>query len=261
MQSCYYHPDGPDRFRSTPATEGPWGPQTQHGGPPAALLARAVTGLDPQRTVGRFTMELLGPVPVAPVEVQAAVVRPGRTVSMVEATLFDSGRGRACARATAWLFPTTQGGPEAAAPAPSASPADVVTRDLPPAWSGGYLDSIEWRWVKGGFDEAGPGTVWMRPGAQLVAGEPMSPLQRLLTCVDSASGISSVLPLAEWRFLNTELTVHVLREPVGAWVCVDAATSLGGGSVGLATSDVYDEQGLVARSAQALLVARRRAGD
>jgi acyl-CoA thioesterase len=62
---------------------------------------------------------------------------------------------------------------------------------------------------------------------------------------------------AEWGFLNTELTVHVLRPPVGEWLCVDAETSLGRGSVGLATSAVYDEQGLVARSAQALLVSPR----
>ncbi len=254
----YYVLDAPGRFDSTPATAGPWGPHSQHGGPPAALLARAATELDPRRTVGRFTMELLGPVPVGPVAVRAAVVRPGRTVSMVEATLTDVARGRACARATAWLFPTTQDGPGAGdGAAPARSPADLVAADPPAAWSSGYLDSVEWRWVEGGFDEPGPGTVWMRPSVPLVEGERTSPLQRLLTCVDSASGISSVLPLDQWRFLNTELTVHVLREPVGDWVCVDATTTLGGGSVGLATSDVYDEQGLVARSAQALLVTRR----
>ena len=85
----------------------------------------------------------------------------------------------------------------------------------------------------------------------------MSPLQRLLTCVDSASGVSAALDPGAWGFLNTELTVHVLRPPVGDWVCLDAETTLGSGSVGVATSSVYDEQGLVARSAQALLVSRR----
>ena len=61
----------------------------------------------------------------------------------------------------------------------------------------------------------------------------------------------------EWNFLNTELTVHVLRPPAGEWVCLEAETSLGSGSVGVATSRVYDAHGLVARSAQALLVVRR----
>jgi acyl-CoA thioesterase len=75
--------------------------------------------------------------------------------------------------------------------------------------------------------------------------------------VDSASGVSSVLDPRAWGFLNTELTVHVLRRPVGEWLCLDAETTLSTGSVGLATSSVHDEQGLVARSAQALLVVER----
>ena len=98
----------------------------------------------------------------------------------------------------------------------------------------------------------------MRPRVDLVEGEPMSPVQRLMTCVDSASGVSAALDPDVWGFLNTELTVHVLRPPVGDWVCLDAETTLGGGSVGVAASRVYDERGLVARSAQALLVAERR---
>jgi acyl-CoA thioesterase len=51
--------------------------------------------------------------------------------------------------------------------------------------------------------------------------------------------------------------VHVLRPPVGDWICLDAETTLGPGSVGIAASKVYDRRGLVARSAQALLVAKR----
>jgi hypothetical protein len=96
----------------------------------------------------------------------------------------------------------------------------------------------------------------MRPPG-LVEGEPISPVQRLLACVDSASGASASLDMRTWGFLNTELTVHLLRPPVGDWVCLDAETTFGGGAVGLATSDVHDERGLVARSAQALLVQQR----
>jgi hypothetical protein len=96
----------------------------------------------------------------------------------------------------------------------------------------------------------------MRP-PRLLDGEETSPLERLLACVDSASGVSAVLDVREWAFLNTELTVHVLREPVGEWICLEAATTLGPGSVGIASATAYDEQGPVATSAQALLVQRR----
>ena len=254
---AFYLPDGPGRYRSTTSTAGPWGPDAQHGGPPAALLARAVEELAESsgRVVGRFTMELLGPVPVGPVRVSAEVTRPGRSVELCEAVLVDEQRDRPCARAAVWLFPAGEGGPVADLVPLGHSPGDGVHKEPPETWSRGYLDAIEWRWIRGGVGEPGPGLVWMRPSVELVEGEKMSAVQRLLACVDSASGVSAELDLARWRFLNTELTVHVLRPPEGEWVCLDARTTLGPGSIGLATSEVHDARGLVARSAQALFVA------
>ena len=264
MSTSFYVTQGTsDTGRETllpePTTAGPWSPDSQHGGPPAALLARAVESLDTgsPRSVGRLTMELLGPVPVGPLSVSASVVRPGRAVELCEATLYDEERGRPVARASAWRFPLTDDGPRRAATPLGHVPADGEHHDRPTSWFGGYLDAVDWRWVKGAVTEPGPGVVWMRPTVDLVAGESMSPLQRLMACVDSASGVSAELDPAQWAFLNTELTVHVLRPPVGEWVCLDAQTTLSSGSVGMAVSEVYDEQGLVARSAQALLVARR----
>jgi acyl-coenzyme A thioesterase PaaI-like protein len=256
----FYVADGEARFRATESTAGPWGPDSQHGGPPAALLTRAIEALvrpAGDRVVGRLTLELLGPVPVGPLSVRASVVRPGRSVEMCEATAYDEQRSRACARATAWLFPLTTDGPGQASAPPPHTPDDGVPKDPPGSWSRGYLDAVEWRWVVGAVTEPGPAEVWMRPTVDLVAGEAWSPVQRLMACVDSASGVSAALDPATWAFLNTELSVHVLRPPVGEWLCLQAHTTLGSGSVGLATSDVYDERGLVARSAQALLVARR----
>jgi hypothetical protein len=250
--------DGSERFEPLPTTAGPWAPDAQHGGPPAALLARAVERLDEAegRVIGRFTMELWGPVPVAPLITRARVVRPGRSVALAESELYDVTRARIVATARAWLFPASPDGPAGDDQPPGHTAADGVGQPRPEGWHGGYLDAIEWRWIKGGVGESGPGVVWMRP-PDLVDGEPISPVQRLLACVDSASGASASLDLRTWGFLNTELTVHVLRPPVGDWVCLDAVTTFGGGAVGLATSDVYDEDGLVARSAQALLVAPR----
>jgi hypothetical protein len=194
---------------------------------------------------------------VGPLHVEASVVRPGRSVELREATAYDVTRDRPCARATVWMFPGTDTGPGTVPEPPPHAPADGVRKDPPASWSRGYLDAIEWSWIAGSVAEPGPGVVWMRPRVPLVGGEPMSPVQRLLTCIDSASGVSAELDVAQWAFLNTELSVHVLRPPVGEWVCLDARTTLGTGSVAMATSSAYDEHGLVARSAQALLVARR----
>ena len=160
-------------------------------------------------------------------------VRPGRSVCPAEAALRDVALDRPVAQGLGLAFPRTDSGPAAAGPHPTTGPRTVVARTRPEGWSPGYLDAVEWRWITGAVDAAGPGVVWMRPPV-LVEGEPITPLQRLLTCVDSASGVSARSTSATWAFLNTELTVHVLREPVGEWICLDAVTTLGPGSVGVA---------------------------
>ena len=259
--ASYYVPDGSsddgrERFVSTPATAGPWTDRAQHGGPPAALLGRAIEAVtEPGRVVGRFAMDLLGPIPVGPLALAARVVRPGRTVALVEATMDDLESGRTVARAQAWTFPASEEGPvQDLTPLPH-TPADGHHEEPPATWNRvGYMDSIEWRWIEGAVTRPGPGTVWMRPTVPLVPGEEMSGLQRLLTCVDSASGVSAAVDADTWAFLNTELTVHVLRPPVGEWICLVAETSLGPGAVGVAASTAYDASGPVGRSAQALLV-------
>jgi len=256
VRSSFYLANDDGSFRSLPTTGSPWGDDSQHGGPPAALLARAVERLPEAegRVIGRFTVELLGPVPVAPLTVTASVARPGRSVALVEAVLSAD---RPVARAWAWLFPAATTDAGSVGPAPDHSPALGVEHPSPPGWGTGYLESVEWRWIEGAVMQPGPAVVWMRPRVSLVDDEDWSPMQRLMACVDSASGASARLDPREWGFLNTELTVHVLRPPVGDWVCLDAVSTLSSGSVGMATSSVYDEKGLVARSAQALLIARR----
>jgi len=88
MPDALFVPDG-DRFVPTELCRGPWRPDAQHGGPPAALLARSVeraAGDDGMQTV-RLTVELLRPVPLAPLAVVARIARPGRKVQLVEASL------------------------------------------------------------------------------------------------------------------------------------------------------------------------------
>lgn len=250
--------DGLETFDSMPATAGPWSSSAQHGGPPSALLTRALERLPEaaERALARVTVELLGPVPVGPVGTSARVLRPGRTVCLVESELHDLTAGRVVARAVAWLLPRATGLPENAPARLEHSPADGFALDRPGDWLGGYLDAVEWRWISGTLERPGPGVVWMRPPA-LVAGEEITPAQRLMACVDSASGASSCLDVREWSFMNTELTVHLLRPPEGEWVCLDALTTLAGTAVGVCTAAVHDTAGLVARSSQALLVTPR----
>jgi hypothetical protein len=255
-EGSFYLPAGSsDRFEPTPATAGPWSSTAQHGGPPSGLLTRAVEALlEPDRVIGRISIDLLGPVPLGPLSVSTSVVRPGRAVSLLTASLHDETAGRECATARAWVLPRSGAGPAAPAPLPH-GPADGRLLPYVDTWGRGYIDAVEWRFVKGG--DGGPATVWMRSLVPLLPGEPLVGVPLLMTLVDSASGASAVLDPAEWSFLNTDLTVNVLREPVGEWLCLDAETTLTSTAVGLTTSTVYDERGIVARSAQTLLVLPR----
>ena len=119
----------------------------------------------------------------------------------------------------------------------------------------GYHTAMEYKFVRGGFLDPGPALVWMRMRGALVEGEQPSALERLMVVADVGNGVSAVLDWREFLFINTELTVHLLRPPEGEWVAVDAVTHLDG--VGLAESVLWDERGRVGRGAQTLLVRRR----
>jgi acyl-coenzyme A thioesterase PaaI-like protein len=76
---------------ATELARGPWHPGAQHGGAPAALLMRAFEQLDDLGAdvqIARVTYELLRPVPLGELRVDAAIVRPGRRVQLLEASLF-----------------------------------------------------------------------------------------------------------------------------------------------------------------------------
>jgi acyl-coenzyme A thioesterase PaaI-like protein len=248
----FYVPLGDGRFEATGHTVGPWNATDQHGGPPSALLVRALEQVLPaDGWLARVSVDLLGAVPLGTLAVEASVVRPGRSVQLAVATL--SAGGRDVARASAWWHRFGDTSAVASGAAAPPLPDAAVEWD----WPGGYLRAMEWRPVKGGFTEPGPAVYWTRMRHPLVADEEPSPTQRVMVTADSGNGASSALPLADWLFVNTELTVHFLRPPAGEWVCLDAVTTIGPAGGGYATSTLSDLTGEVARGAQALIVRPR----
>jgi hypothetical protein len=252
--TAFYEPLGDDVFRSTEHTVGPWGPDSQHLGPPSALLVRSLQALRP--SLSRVTFEVLGPVPVADLRVSTSVERPGRSVELLSATLSHEGRVVLTARAWHIVGSDTSAvaGGEVAAMAP---PASAVPMEIPDFWSGGYLAAVEWLSVSGGIFTPGDAQVWARPRVAVVEGSEPTPLERLFSVVDSASGVSSRVDIRKWYAINTDLTVHLHRQPVGEWIGMDARTTIGPDGVGLATSTVHDVEGPVGTTAQALFVRER----
>ena len=254
----FYEPRGDNQFRATEHTVGPWDPGFQHGGPPAALLARAIEGTSPSwpATVARISVDILGPIPVSEVLVRSRLLRPGRSVELAEAEL--DAFGRTVMRAQAWRI--RQSDPQLP---PTDSPAHLVPQfpatesPLWPGRKGGYLQAIEWRHVAGSWTDAGPATVWARMRNLVLPDEEPTGLQRVMVIADSGNGVSSMLPMDRWLFINTDLTVHLEAIPSGEWICLDARTRIDRLGFGLATSMLYDRDRLVGHGAQSLYVAPR----
>lgn len=265
--SAFYERAG-ERFAATELTRGPWDGGTQHAGPPAALLGRAIervegVGAGPaERILARITFEILGPVPIGAMRADAQVIRPGRRVDLVEATLSDDDE-RPLIRARAWRLRggavDLPAGIEVRDRPPPPPPADLAPNEtfFPSDFDVGYHTAMEDRFASGSFAEAGPAVAWMRMRHPLVAGEEPSPLQRVLIAADSGNGISAALDFHRWTFVNVDLTVHLSRMPLGEWVCLDAVTVPEPTGVGLTDTVLFDERGPIGLAAQTLLVAER----
>jgi Thioesterase-like superfamily len=276
VPDAFFARDG-DVYAPTELTRGPWDPDSQHAGPPAALIGREIERLDgePGRRVGRITYEILRAVPISPLRVEAWVARPGRSVELVEARLLEAG-GEELVRARAWRLRSaalelperlsSEEGPGLIGSSPSTlrpgfappGPAEAPPGRFPPTGHDtGYHTAMEYRFVRGDFAEPGPAIAWMRMRHPLVAGERPTPLERVLVAADSGNGVSATLDWSRFLFINVDLTVHLNRFPAGEWVCLDAITIPEPNGIGIADTALYDERGPIGRAVQTLLVGER----
>jgi Thioesterase-like superfamily len=264
VQSAFFEPAGNSSFVATAATAGPWSLDAQHGGPPSALAARALERHEPAegQRLGRVTVDILRPVPVAKLTVRTRTVRPGRRVALLEAVLEADGQEVLHARGWRIAIPDGQvpvirgNGDAAPLPEPDANGQQLAAR-LPGAHTAGYLSAIEWRFLDGGFEQPAPGRAWTRPRIPLVAGEDASPMCRALLVADSGSGVSAVLDPDRFLFINVDLTVVLPRDPVGEWLLLEAATTTGTQGTGLAETALSDRFGRCGTALQTLLLASR----
>ena len=262
---AFYVRDG-SAFAATELTRGPWDRDSQHAGPPCALLGRALDlagKLEPAQLV-RVTYEILRPVPIARLETRAAIVRPGRSVEMIEGALSHDGADVIHARA--WRIRTAELDLDVDPPEldPIAEPDSLAEPDgarvkefFPVGWEVGYPTAMDVRFLTGGFTEPGPAQAWMRMRVPLIDGEKVAQRDRVLVAADSGNGVSSPLDYRRWLFINTDLTVNLRRLPEGDWVCLDAVTYADGHGIGLSDTLLRDERGMIGRATQALLVAPR----
>lgn len=251
-----------DVARATSFAAGPWDPSMQHGGAPASLIAWVVERIPtavPMQVV-RLTLDLLRPVPIAPLTIRTEVVREGKKIQLCAVSLFAD--DKEVVRASALkvrlsefpdLASLAKAGPDL--PPPEASPPidETIRR------SSGFISGLEVRSARGGFDllgAGGPGACWFRSVRPIVAGEENTPLMRAAMTSDFSNGVSSMLG-REWTFLNADLAINLLRMPIGEWVLLDAETWIGESGAGIASGILSDRHGVFGRAVQNLVIDRR----
>ena len=250
-------------FQSSALTRGPWDPEHQHAGPPIALVCRAVEQAAREHGlthIARLTANLLRPVPIGNLIVEVITDYVGRNAGHFSAHLMagdkDVARFTALAQRELHLD-LPDGLPGHPLPMAPLSPEQSPDAQFPFAGKQlGYADLVETRIARGEFWN-GPCAVWFRLRHPLLDGEAPSAYQRVAVAADSGNGVSAILDYRRYAFVNADLTISLLRRPVGEWICLDARTCLGPDGGGLAESALYDASGFIGRATQSLAVRPR----
>ncbi len=262
--SAVYEQEG-DIWLPTDLSRGPWDARAQHGGAPCALLAHAAERAvaEPDWRLARLSVELIRPVPIAPLTTKASLAS-SRATSRVSIDLLAG--DVLVARAHALLLrgePLTLPAhlpagwlPERLEPLPASCHERVRIPGLPEGRSF-YRTAMETRVAHGDPTQAGPSGAWFRLTVPIVQGATTSPAMRAAAAADFGNGLSWVLPADRFLFANADLSLHLHRQPVGEWVGVLSGTEVDGGGAGVTMSRLYDESGPIGIAIQTLVLRER----
>ena len=248
-----------DRVVTSPDAAGPWDPRMQHGSAPASLVvwaAEAIATPVPMR-IARVTIDLMRPVPVAPLTVQSEILRYGRKIQLCGVCLLADDVVVVSASVLKIKQQTAELPPDIAAlpvelPGPEQSMIEPGNLAKSP-----FVKCISMRAARGRFGVMGPGAIWFRVDRPLIAGAAVSQAMRAVVASDFSNGVSPALDFSQWTFINADLTVSLAREPVGDWVLLDSESWIGPDGAGLAMSRLADTSGYFGRTVQSLVIERR----
>jgi hypothetical protein len=257
--SSYFQRLSESSFAPTEHVGGAWNPDELHIAPVLGLLAHVVEREHATRrpeaplALARASYDILGVIPMDAFEITTRIIRPGRTIELVEAALSHGGRIAVTARA--WMLQQKDTAAIEGIALPSLPPRESMPEWLPDeVWPGGAIRSIDAR--REAID-TGRSRCWIRPQHPLVAGEEVSARSRMLGMVDFANGIATRVAPEEALYPNIDLTASLFREPAGDWFGLDTSVSFGADGIGLTESVLSDSAGPLGTSSQTLTVRPR----
>lgn len=265
MADAIFTRDG-DSYVPTRHAKSPWSPDGLHGGPPAGLLAYAIERFvdDREMQLSRLTVDLFRMVPAVPLRTKVEAVRSGRRVVGVDAALIAE--GVEVVRATALLLRRSEapvgGGVYPPPPGPegyTSQPGISRFPRIPPPGAPlerpnllGFHTSVETRWVSP--PDTLPPTTWVRIPMPFIEGEETTPMTRAAALADFGNALGGLAGVGRnLSYINADINLHLIREPVGEWVCVQIDHRDETAGVGLVESIWYDERGRYGRVTESRL--------
>lgn len=249
----YYQNLGGGTFQPTLHTQGAWQEYEQHMGAVSGLITHHLEthAAREDLQLSRISFEILGLMPALPSTVTTEVIRPGRTIELLQSTL--AAGGKPVVRANAWRLSrqdtsAVAGNSIPSLPAPDSFPVTSVGE----MWSGGYIDSLEIR--RSPDSVPGKARVWIRTDKTLIDDTPSTDLARFVGLVDPSNGLGTRVDPRVWMFPNTDLTIHLFRSPAGNWIGLDIEVTFGSSGVGLTSTTLHDLDGPVGKAEQILTV-------
>ena len=231
--------------------QGAWNAHEQHMAPATGVMCAELEAFMPREDlrIGRVGLDILGLIPLQPFSISTKVLRPGKTIELIEATMVAN--GRACIVARAWRMQISD----------TRAIAGTEDRDIKrpeeladwmgmKQWAGGFIESMQFK--ADAERRAGKGVVWMNNDLEMIEGQATSSFVHLLGMVDTANGIVPRAKAGEWAFPNLDLHIDLLRLPQGKWLGLDTCQQYGSDGIGLTSSVLHDELGVFGRSEQIL---------
>lgn len=248
-----------DAFLPTSLAGSPWHPDLLHGGAPAGLLAHCLEQrvADAQLLPARFTLELMRPVPSAPLRVAFQTLRSGKRIRLESATLMAGGKPVAMATAL-FVAPTPVSVPEYAPTAASTLPAvdsvrEINFRDVLSMGGGevppGLHTTVRLRAVTP-LREQGQGIAWMHLPVDIVAGAETTPFMRAALMSDFCNGVGQLALDRNIGMINADITMQLFRLPQSEWIGIEARTLVQPTGVGMVQAALYDTGGMIGQVMQ-----------
>lgn len=232
--------------------QGAWNTHEQHLAAASGVIAHELEQFFPKShlRIARISYDILGLIHFDEFTITTRIIRPGRTIELIESVM--ESHQRTCIVARAWRLCTQDTSSIAGLEDPPiAHPEQFEKWHEFKRWPGGFIQSVETR--ADTSPKAGKGIVWLNNELEMVEGVPKSDFVHIIGMIDTANGI---VPRQAgdfgWAFPNVDLQVHMHRLPRGKWLGLQTVQQYGKDGIGLTSSILHDIYGPFGRSEQIL---------